>query len=330
MKPIFICGVHKSGTSLLRSLLDGHPKLAVLPIESHFINHIGFEVNYNFRRQFKTDFVLDDFFLKCNKLIDHYNNAPDFNKSDAQLNGRFDTNIFNDNLIKKINHNTSFDDMFIDYLDSIFLALNQKIDIKNKRLVEKSVENGEVALYYNKIFPNSKFIHIVRNPYANLVSLRKFKSSKGYPNIRTFLSVLNDNFYSIEKNKEIIGDNYFIVKYEDILERPKSTRKEISKFLGISYNENILLTPTSLGEIWKGNSFDSKETSDINNEGMNKWQNHIFPIETSLINHFLKKRIVQYGYNIYNSKNSRTNFFPIRGENFKTYILNRMCKYFPF
>jgi len=329
MKPIFICGVHKSGTSLLRSLLDGHPKLAVLPIESHFINHIGFEINYIFRRQFKTDFVLDDFFLKCNKLIEHYNNAPDFNKSDAQLNGKFDTNIFNDNLREKINQNSSFDDMFITYCDSIFLALNQKIDIKNKRLIEKSVENGEVALHYKKIFPNSKFIHIVRNPYANLVSLRKFKSSKGYPNIRKLISVLNDNYYNIERNKEIIGENYFLVNYEDIIEKPKHTLKDICKFLGVSYKENILLRPTSLGEIWTGNSFDSKKTSEINSENLYKWKNHIFPMETFLLNHFLKNRIIQYGYKIYNSKNSRIKFFfPIRGENFKTYILNRLCKYF--
>ena len=147
-------------------------------------------------------FDLDDFFLKCNKLIKHYNNSPNFNKSDAQINGKFDTNIFNETLREQINQNSSFEDMFISYCNSIFLALDQKIDFKNKILIEKSVENGEVALYYKKIFPNSKFIHIVRNPYANLVSLRKFKSSKGYPKIRNIIGVLNDNFYNIEKNKE--------------------------------------------------------------------------------------------------------------------------------
>lgn len=35
-RPIFICGHPKSGTSLLRNLLDFHPQLVVYPEESRF------------------------------------------------------------------------------------------------------------------------------------------------------------------------------------------------------------------------------------------------------------------------------------------------------
>jgi hypothetical protein len=35
-RPVFICGVARSGTTLLRDLLDGHPQLAVIPTESLF------------------------------------------------------------------------------------------------------------------------------------------------------------------------------------------------------------------------------------------------------------------------------------------------------
>jgi hypothetical protein len=34
--PVFICGVHRSGTTLMRDLLDGHPVLSVLPSEGSF------------------------------------------------------------------------------------------------------------------------------------------------------------------------------------------------------------------------------------------------------------------------------------------------------
>ncbi len=37
--PIFICGHPKSGTSLMRNLLDHHPQLAVYPEESHFFRN---------------------------------------------------------------------------------------------------------------------------------------------------------------------------------------------------------------------------------------------------------------------------------------------------
>src|SRR3569832_319873 len=34
--PVFICGTARSGTTLLRDLLDGHPELVVIPVESGF------------------------------------------------------------------------------------------------------------------------------------------------------------------------------------------------------------------------------------------------------------------------------------------------------
>ncbi|MGE5223096.1 MAG: sulfotransferase, partial [Omnitrophica WOR_2 bacterium] len=35
-RPVFICGHPKSGTSLLRSLLDSHPQVIVYPEETSF------------------------------------------------------------------------------------------------------------------------------------------------------------------------------------------------------------------------------------------------------------------------------------------------------
>jgi len=38
-RAVFICGVHRSGTTLLRDMLDGHPSLSVLPSEGTFITN---------------------------------------------------------------------------------------------------------------------------------------------------------------------------------------------------------------------------------------------------------------------------------------------------
>src|SRR5690606_37795143 len=35
-RPVFICGHHRSGTTLLQELLDGHPELLVLPSEGTY------------------------------------------------------------------------------------------------------------------------------------------------------------------------------------------------------------------------------------------------------------------------------------------------------
>lgn len=35
-RPVFVCGLARSGTTLLRDLLDGHPELVVIPVETSF------------------------------------------------------------------------------------------------------------------------------------------------------------------------------------------------------------------------------------------------------------------------------------------------------
>lgn len=329
--PVFICGIHKSGTSFLRSLLDNHPSLNVLPIETHFISHLGFEIEYYYRRQMKQDFDKDRFIKNCSILIKEYHDATFNESSDAQLSGKFDTSIFEKELQSKINDDSSYMEMFNAYADAIFSSIKINTKTSSKRTVEKSVENGEVALYYKSIFPEAKFIHIVRNPYANLVSLRKFKGKQGYPITKSLIEILENNFYNIGKNKEILGSNYLVIKYEDILNAPNKTMNTIAEFLNIEVNDQ-LFQPSSMGVPWKGNSFDkqSKKQEGINNRGINKWKEHIYPLEVFLINRFLSERMNKYGYDIYKPKNLKFNYFkPIKKEDLKTYVLNRISKSYP-
>lgn len=48
--PIFILGCHKSRTSLLRALFDGHDDLFVVPFETHFFQRTGHVIDYAFRK----------------------------------------------------------------------------------------------------------------------------------------------------------------------------------------------------------------------------------------------------------------------------------------
>ncbi len=48
-QPISILGSHKSGSSLLRRLLDGHPTFFVIPTESYYFQFTGHWVDYGLR-----------------------------------------------------------------------------------------------------------------------------------------------------------------------------------------------------------------------------------------------------------------------------------------
>src|ERR1700761_6046238 len=42
--PVYICGVHRSGTTLVQDLLDGHPDLVVLPSEGTYFTNLEFKL----------------------------------------------------------------------------------------------------------------------------------------------------------------------------------------------------------------------------------------------------------------------------------------------
>ena len=60
--PVFLLGSHKSGSSLLRSLLDGHPELAVLPKETHLFQFTNHWVDYRRRRNLPRPLDRQQFF----------------------------------------------------------------------------------------------------------------------------------------------------------------------------------------------------------------------------------------------------------------------------
>jgi hypothetical protein len=39
-RPVFVCGAHRSGTTLMRDVLDGHPALTVLPAEAGYFGDL--------------------------------------------------------------------------------------------------------------------------------------------------------------------------------------------------------------------------------------------------------------------------------------------------
>jgi hypothetical protein len=319
IKPIFITGAHKSGTSLLRSLLDDHPELFVIPFETHFLACYGFEPIYPLRNKNQVEQKSKENFLKRIKqnIIEYLKGDSEF--ADAQS-VRLDKDLLFEYL-DTIELTESIPRLYHNFCQTIYKSIyNQKLI--NKRVVEKSVENAEFACMYNILFPDSYFIHIIRNPYANLVSIRKFKSeNRKYPSIIEPILSLYTNYKYLEQNQKIIK-NYFILKYEDLIREPQKCMEQISSFLGIVFNGK-LLSSTSLGQPWKNNSVYGSKNFTITTSNSLKWQKEIQPLEIYYINKLFRQYILKYDYEPIKHQHFLK---PIKREALKTYIRNRMFK----
>ena len=317
-KPIFILGAHKSGTSLLRSLFDGHSNLFVIPIEAHFFQHNGYWVDYGIRKQYPKKLDREDIINNYINWIRKSNIKPG-GYSDSDTRGFWDIDKFKKS-IKKGNNYIGIKNSIKNYINSMYFSLyNEKLS-ENLRIVEKSVENAEFALELKQLFPKAKFVHIIRNPYSNLVSIRKFKSKNGYPFLKPIINALENSYYYLEKNQRFLGKDYLVIRYEDLVKEPEKIINDIIKFTSIS-KEKILYKPTVQGENWKGNSTTGEKFNGISDKRLFKWKNEINPLEINIINKKFNFIVKKYNYDLL--KNNKP-IYPSKGESIKAYLANRL------
>ena len=293
--PIFILGAHKSGTSLLRSLLDGHPDLFVVPFESHFFENYSYWIDNPIRSNKPKELSADELEQAFSKAISFYNNKS--NKyGDVILGRRIDTHRFGKYF--QIRSEDNIRKIFEQYYKAIYYSLYHQELSSELRLVEKSVENLEIVPELNALYSQARFVHIIRNPYANLVSLRNFrvKSGGSYPLLSKITRAIYNSLYFAYKNN-LAYDNLIVVRYEDLVTDPQAEMKKISKFLGLEYKES-LLAPTSLGKPWGGNSVNDSSFRKVSRNRTDSWKKEISRLEIKFVNAYMEEVLEVFGYHL--------------------------------
>lgn len=258
MKPIYITGLMKSGTTLVSNLLDGHPDLKVFPHEHHF--HLLFQRIYPSLEVMKANWLYSTTSLM---LLNKYVDTGKFNIQS------FRTNLASTPLChkKKIKED---DPMLQTYYENLERDIVRKaksakdiIDItvdsfphegNPKYWAWKNVHDTyshEQISGFCALYPDTKVIFVIRDPRGLWKSRRDYR--RRYQKCHGFARYLRDLalFYY---NHEMLGKlmeqhlpNVMFVQYENIALQPKRTMEYICKFLDIKYDD-ILLKPTRYGK----------------------------------------------------------------------------------
>ena len=324
-RPIFLLGAHKSGTTLLRSLLDGHSRLYTIPFESHFFANMDYWIHCEYRKQHPKRACRDDLIREFCTRIHISNTTIDASEmGDTFVYGEIDEAGFEERF-SCLSLNAEPQEILERYFDSIYFALNGRGLPEDLRTVEKSVENAEFAVELTDMYPEASFIHIVRNPYSNLVSMRKHKSAGfGYALIHRVLSTLDISYYYLYQNPRVI-EKYLVIRYEDLVTHPRTVMQEICAFLGLPFEETLLI-PTHLGRVWRGNSSSGEKFDGISASTLDRWKRDIQPMEVFYVNRMFGFVLENFGYE---SLAYRRGFWrPARGENLQRYMANRLFRFY--
>jgi hypothetical protein len=343
--PVFVVGNQKSGTTLLASLLDSHPDIVALPLEIKLFYFAPLPTlppgNLPTEKQSRVKTPLREY-ITPDRVKDEVISSYDFET--LRSSQTIDRNISSlqesvdvDRFLREIRRREAqklsdiFEIIFSSWAEAQLKPLQRRIS--DYVWVEKTPNQEEYASRLKKWFPNAIFLHVLRNPYANVFSLaRSATYSKphhlllGTGKMRDLRSevfgLTAKSFYFLERNLGEL-DDYHAVKFENLVLHTEDVMRSICELIDIPFNR-ILLQPTICGRPWGGNS----RTSEGDFEGVDQgpvdaYRPRISNLELRLVNAYFDAFMARHEYAVEETPSVLKCLMPIRNEGLFSYLLNR-------
>lgn len=226
--PLFLVGMPRSGTKLLRALLNGHPSIYISQVETHFIPY--WHAHWASYGDLK---ALQDF----KKFYENAIQMPYFTYLQEQQNIISCDNWYH--------HCERFD------LQEIYEVL-MKHDTGMPE--DTSCIWGDKTPSYlvhmpllKELFPSARFVHIVRDVRDYCLSSKR---AWGKNMLRSAQSWADSISIAMQDGRQL-GKDYLLIRYEDLIKAPETQLQIICCFLDIEYGSSMLTltaTPENLGD----------------------------------------------------------------------------------
>lgn len=279
MPMFFILGRPRSGTTLLRTLFDAHPNVAI-PLECAFI--INMESKYGKVTLWTLENLLSFF-------------------EDVQRHIKFDTWKLNLDVLKTDLLQYQGDYTFQDICKVVYL--NYQSVFQKEEITWIGDKNPVYATYTPKLirlFPEAKFLHLMRDPRDNIISLKNVDFEGPFVALLAYRWVHSAK--RIFRLKQKYPNRFYTIRYEDLVRKPEKYYGEMCDFLKIPYNDLVFDFYKRGPEVMKAYNVDlvmkyhKSLLSPINADKVDLWKTQLPANDIRVTENVAGRWLEKYGY----------------------------------
>jgi len=267
----FILGRERSGTTMLRVTLNNHSCIN-LPPECPFIMHLY--QKYHHQKAINILEFINDLKKENLLFLQKLDYAPIIDALEKISTASF----------------ANFCKALINYYQPNKVILGDKNPV-NSLFGDKLI----------KVFPNAKFIWIIRDYHAQINSMLKVNFEK------KIISSLAARWVDFNKRIETLKNNnptqVLLIKYEDLVSLPEKNYQKICTFLATNYEPTILRTDKHNFEFYPKHHQSLNEK--INTKHINEWKTELSIMQIKICEMVAGNYGKKFGY----KKMYKTNYF---------------------
>ena len=316
----FVAGPSKSGTTLLVSLLDGHPDLLAFPEETAYFPTVRTKYRGRSRRE-QFDYLTRQslagvIFGAAGRRGQHaYADFP----ADELL-ARFERAAFAPANAGR--------DLLVILLET-YAAVLGRPQGSVRRWVEKTPANRDHLPAIFERFPHARVLLTLRDPRALLSAQIQLERTRRRRHFSVYLMIKHwrtaARLALQQQESRRADDRVLVVGFQRLLQQPEHWMRKVCAFLDVPF-DGAMLRPTKVGLPWAGNSASEQTFDAISTEPVNRWRKLLSEEEIGWVEWHCRDLMEPLGYQPTLARSRLRHWTkPVRGETPKEYLKSRLC-----
>jgi hypothetical protein len=276
-RPLFIGACPRSGTTLLRSMLNNHPDLAV-PAETDFVIPVWLaRGSYGDLRNPRNR----------RRLAEWIMDTPGHGGRRIRAGG-----IERDEAVERVSASAPT-------LGSVFASCFQiYADVHGKpRWGDKRPAYCNYLDMLFALFPHAQYINLVRDPRAVVSSLTQIDYFPGDDALEAGTAMWEATVHNVDRAaRDLHPDQLLDVRYEDMVANPAGVLSAVCDFAGLRGGDTIeqMISGERGGKFREG--WHEKLSEPVSTVNVASWSKRLEPAEVALIEHAVPGQMERFGY----------------------------------